>query len=176
MSTQWVNTEPDAGALHALLLSLPARVPIADIDRLWIFPTRKIAVGESTVFVLSLFDADSERRRVMTARFTVARDKKGVGKVQDKLDEYGTATLDAVHRVVDGVVRRLGEEVEKPPREEQIDGNEENWKALLIDLGAPRSMFDIVPEVPDVPMDEVEALDDVASMPEESPSEATGAA
>ncbi len=143
MSTQWVNTQPDAGALHALLLSLPDRIPIPDIDQIWIFPTRKIAVGESTVVVLSLFDADAERRRVMTARFTVVRDKKGAAKVQDKLDEYGTATLDAVSRVVEGVVRRLGEEIELPPRNERVDGNAEQWQTLMIDLGAPRSTFDL---------------------------------
>jgi hypothetical protein len=142
MSTQWVNTVPDAGALHALLLSLPDRIPVADIDELWIFPTRKIAVGESTVLVLSLFDDDPERRRVMTARFTVSRDKKGVAKVLDKLDEYGTAPLEAVSRVVDGVVRRLGEDVEQPPRRESIDRSIEQWQALLLDLGAPRSTFD----------------------------------
>lgn len=149
MSTQWVNTQPDAGAIHALLLSIVPRISISDIDRLWIFPTRKIAVGESTVVVLSLFDADRERRRVMTARFTVARDKKGVANVQDQLDEYGTATLDAVHRVVEGVVRRLGEEIEQPPREEHLDGNADYWQTLLLDLGAPRSAFDAVPGVSD---------------------------
>ena len=141
MSTQWVNTQPDAGALHALLLTLPGRVPIADLDELWIFPTRRIAVGESTVVVLSLFDEDPDRRRVMTARFTVSRDKKGVAKVADKIDEYGTAPLEAVTRVVDGVVRRLGEDVEQPPRREHIDRSVLTWQDLLIELGAPRNTF-----------------------------------
>lgn len=163
MSTQWVNTQPDAGALHALLLSLPDRIPIPDIDQIWIFPTRKIAVGESTVIVLSLFDADPERRRVMTARFTVVRDKKGAAKVQDKLDEYGTATLDAVSRVVEGVVRRLGEEIELPPRNECVDGNAGQWQNLMIDLGAPRSTFD--PSVEGTPED----------TPEEQPGAAAAA-
>jgi hypothetical protein len=142
MSTQWVNTVPDAGALHALLLSLTPRVTVADIDQLWIFPTRKIAIGESTVVVLSLFDEEPDRRRVMTARFTVTRDKKGIAKVQDKLDEYGSAPLEAVSRVVDGVVRRLGEDVEQPPRQENIDRSSARWQELLIELGAPASTFD----------------------------------
>jgi hypothetical protein len=163
MSTQWVNTQPDKGALHALLLSLTPRVPVGDIDELWIFPTRKIALGESTVVVLSLYDADAERRRVLTARFTVSRDKKGVATVADKLDEYGTAPLDAVARVVEGVVRRLGEEVEKPPRNERIDGSRDAWLALLIDLGAPRSILEpeISPDSTD-PVDSATAPDPVA--------------
>jgi hypothetical protein len=172
MSTQWVNTQPDAGALHALLLSLPARVPISDIDHLWIFPTRKIAVGESTVVVLSLFDADAERRRVMTARFTVSRDKKGVAKVADKLDEYGTATLDELGRVVEGVLRRLGEEVEQPPRDEEIAGDVTNWQALLIDLGAPKSAFDEPAPADDgASADDAVASDVSASPDEPAPSD-----
>lgn len=154
MSTQWVNSQPDAGALHALLLTLPSRVPISDIDHLWIFPTRKIAIGESTVVVLSLFEADAERRRVMTARFTVTRDKKGVATVVDKIDEYGAATLDAVSRVVEGVVRRLGEEVEQPPRDEEIGGSADTWKDVMIELGAPRASFDVPDEAPDEALDE----------------------
>jgi hypothetical protein len=142
MSTQWVNTQPDAGALHALLMTLPSRIPIADVDQLWIFPTRKIAIGESTVVIFSMFDEEEDRRRVLTARFTVSRDKKGVAKVLDKIDEYGTATLDALGRVVEGVVRRLGEEIEQPPRAATIDRSAANWQELLIELGAPKSLFD----------------------------------
>jgi hypothetical protein len=145
MKTQWVNTQPDAGALHALLLTLPGRIAVKDIDELWIFPTRKIAIGESTVVVLSLFDEDAERRRVMTARFTVSRDKKGVARVQDRLDEYGTAPLEAVARVVDGAVRRLGEDIEQPPRNEKLEGSTDAWHALLIDLGAPKASLEEAP-------------------------------
>lgn len=142
MSTQWVNTQPDAGALHALLFSLQGRVPLDLLDEIWIFPTRRIAVGESTVVVMSLNTDDEDRRRVMTARFTVSRNNKGVAKVLDKIDEHGTATVDAVARVVEGVLRRLGEDIEQPPRNERIGGDPDAWKALLLDLGAPRDMVE----------------------------------
>jgi phenylpropionate dioxygenase-like ring-hydroxylating dioxygenase large terminal subunit len=137
MSTQWVNTQPDAGALHALLASIAERIGVDAVDQLWIFPTRRIAVGESTVVVFSLFDDDADRRRVTTARFTVSRDKKGVAKVQDRIDEHGSAPVDSVERVVEGVLRRLGEEVEQPPRNERVDRSREAWDDLLLDLGAP---------------------------------------
>ncbi len=173
MSTQWVNTQPDAGALHALLVSLIPRIPLIDIDELWIFPTRKIAIGESTVVVLSLFDADEARRRVMTARFTVSRDKKGVAKVVDKVDEYGTAPLEAVSRVVDGVVRRLGEDIEQPPRNEPIGGSRDAWNDLLTDLGAPRSSLIEDPAAVDEAAVDEAAVDEAAvdeAAVDESPS------
>ena len=102
-TSQWVNTVPDAGALHALLARLAEHFPPAGIDDLWIFPTRRIAIGESTVMVVSGFDHDdAERRRVITARFAVSRDRKGVATVQEKFDEHGSAPEAAVTRVVQG--------------------------------------------------------------------------
>jgi hypothetical protein len=142
MTTQWVNTQPDAGAIHALLASVADRVGIDGVDQLWIFPTRRIAVGESTVVVFALYEDDPERRRVLTARFTVTRDKKGAAKVQDRIDEHGSAPVGSVERVVEGVLRRLGEDIEQPPRNERIDRSAEAWTGLLMDLGAPRPVPD----------------------------------
>ncbi|HEX6694223.1 MAG TPA: hypothetical protein VF035_06000 [Longimicrobiales bacterium] len=142
MTTQWVNTQPDAGAVHALLASVAERVGIDAVDQIWIFPTRRIAVGESTVIVFALCEDDPDRRRVLTARFTVTRDKKGVAKVQDRIDEHGSAPVGSVERVVEGVLRRLGEDIEQPPRNERIDRSFEAWTDLLTELGAPRPLPD----------------------------------
>ena len=138
MSTQWVNTQPDAGALHALLASVAERIGIDSVDQIWIFPTRRIAIGESTVVVFCLFEDDADRRRVLTSRFTVMRDRKGSAKVQDRIDEHGSAPIGSVERVVEGVLRRLGEDIEQPPRNECIDRSSDTWTDLLVDLGAPR--------------------------------------
>ena len=146
MSTQWVNTQPDAGAVHALLASVADRVGVDAVEQIWIFPTRRIAIGESTVVVFSLFEDDAERRRVLTARFTVTRDKKGAAKVQDRIDEHGSAPAGSVERVVEGVLRRLGEDVEQPPRNERIDRSAETWTNLLVDLGAPRPVESSIAE------------------------------
>ena len=138
-TSQWVNTQPDSGALHALLMRLATVIPATTIDDLWIFPTRRIAIGESTVLVVAGFDpADAERRRVITARFAVTRDRKGVATVQEKLDEHGTAPEGAVARIVQGVLRRLGEEGEQPPREHVIEGDEDRWWELVVELGGTR--------------------------------------
>lgn len=140
-TSQWVNTEPDAGALPALLLRLSARIPATSIDELWIFPTRRIAIGESTVVVVAGLDpAEPARRRVITARFAVTRDRRGTATVQEKLDEHGTAPEGAVARIVHGVLRRLGEEGEQPPRTDTLAGDEERWWALIEELGGTRPL------------------------------------
>jgi hypothetical protein len=136
MSTaQWANIGDDAGALHALVERIANHVAIDAVDYVWIFPARKIAIGESVVVVVGAFDEDPERRRVITARFTVSRNKKGVADVKEKVDEHGAAPTDAVPRIVQGVLRRLGEDAEAEPRAEQIDGDIERWDALVVELG-----------------------------------------
>lgn len=139
-TTQWANIGDDPGALHALVERLPEHVPVAAIDYLWIFPARRIAIGESIVVVIGAFDEDPERRRVSTAHFTVSRNRKGAATVNVRFDEHGSAPVAAVPRIVQGVLRRLGEDTEASPREEQICGESDRWDALVVELGgAPRA-------------------------------------
>jgi hypothetical protein len=139
-SQQWANIGDDEGALYALLERIPQQLAVTLIDYVWIFPARRIAIGESIVVVVGGFAEDAERRRVLTAHFTISRDKKGRAFVNMRFDEHGSAPEAAVPRIVDGVLRRLGEDADAPPREEQIGGNPDRWDALIIDLGGrPRS-------------------------------------
>lgn len=134
-STQWANIGNDDGAPHALLQRVAEQVSVEQIDHLWIFPPRRVASGESIVIVVSTFDDDPERRRVMTALFTVARNRKGTAQVNVRFDDHASAPTGAVPRVVDGVLRRLGEEVGAEPREQSIAGSRDRWDELVIDLG-----------------------------------------
>lgn len=142
-STQWANIGEDAGALHALLARIPEHAPISTIDYLWIFPARKIAVGESVVIVVAAFDDDRDRRRVSTAHFTISRNRKGAATVNLLYSEHASAPDSAVSRIVEGVLRRLGEDTDAAPREERIEGDLERWAALIVDLGGR------LPETPD---------------------------
>jgi hypothetical protein len=140
--TKWVNTEPDEGALPALLQRMEAQLPADALDALWIFPTRRTSSVESTVIVVACREPEAERRRVYTAHFTVLRDKKGKPTIQERLLEHASAPADALARVVAGVVRRLGDEAAQPPRHEVIEGDPERFDALIRELGgtpAPRS-------------------------------------
>jgi hypothetical protein len=136
MSTaQWANIGDDAGALHALVRQVTSQIAVAAIDYVWIFPARKVAAGESVVVVVAAFDEDPERRRVITARFTVSRNRKGAADVRERFDEHGSAPTDAVPRIVQGVLRRLGEDADAEPRAEQISGETQRWNSLIVELG-----------------------------------------
>jgi hypothetical protein len=154
MSTmQWANIGEDAGALHALLERIPEHVAIAAIDYLWIFPARRIAIGESIVIVVGAFDEDPARRRVSTAHFTIARNKKGVPSVNVRFTEHGSAPGTAVPRIVEGVLRRLGEDTDAAPRQEEIGGEQDRWNEMLVELGGrtPAPAGPQEPAAPDEP-------------------------
>jgi len=136
MSTGWANIDDD-GALAALLGRIAGRVAPSSIDVLWIFPTRRSGVTESTVIVLSLFDEDRTRRRVGTVHFLVTRDARGRATVGDKTEEHASAPPDAVERIIDGVLRRLEHEADAPPRRVAIEGDETAWQALIVNVADP---------------------------------------
>lgn len=167
-SAQWANIGDDPGALHTLVERITEHVPVAAIDYLWLFPARRIAIGESIVVVIAAFDADPERRRVSTAHYTVARSRKGAATVNVRFDEHGSAPVGAVARIVHGVLRRLGEDTEAAPREELIGGEQERWDDLLVELGGPPRAAavdeiaeeDCVPVVPSVADDGEQAAAD----------------
>jgi hypothetical protein len=131
---KWANIE-DEGALHALLRRLESVVAAERIDELWIFPTRRAAGAESTVVVISAFDDDAPRRRVGAIHFKVVRDRKGAATVEEDMREYATAPVDAVARVVDGVLRRLGGDDAQSPRWEPIGGDLDRFETLVRGLG-----------------------------------------
>jgi hypothetical protein len=135
MSTQWANIGDDPGALHALVERITEHIAVSTIDYVWLFPARRVAVGESIVVVIGAFDEDPDRRRVSTAHFTVARNRKGAASVTAGFAEHGTAPSSAVPRIVQGVLRRLGEDAEAEPREELIAGEQERWDAMIVELG-----------------------------------------
>lgn len=136
--SQWVNSAPDEAALPALLERVTRRLPIDTIDEVWILPTRRAAGTESTVIVVATFDDDPERRCVNTAHFTATRDKKGQATVREKMDQHAIAPAAAVAKVVEGVLRRVGDELSLPLGE-SIAGDRERWGALILALGGLRS-------------------------------------
>lgn len=151
-AAKWVNAGPDEGALHALLDRVAERIPRERIDVLWIFPTRGAAGAESTVIVIAAFDADPERRTVATAHFRVTRDKRGRATVTLQMQEHGSAPVGATQRVVDGVLRRLGDEVgREAPRREEIGGDDGAWWALHADVGGEAPAAPSPPDEPSTP-------------------------
>ena len=130
----WLTARADSGGVPALLERLVATVPVEAMDEVWIFPTRRMPGFESTVVVLSLFTEDAEdRRRVATAHFKAVRNKRGEATVETILSDHAVAPPDRLERIIDGVLRRLGDDsvLATPPRSAHIRGLAERWTALV---------------------------------------------
>ena len=122
---------PDA-PLFALLRTLAGEITVPRIDRVWVFPPRRIETGETAVVVAAaLTEADDGRRRVFAAHYT-ALDVSDEHRLS--VDEYGTAPADRVGRLVEDVVERIKEGPATAPRAFTIEGNEEVWDRTLHEL------------------------------------------
>ena len=124
---------PDA-PLFALLGIIAERVGIDRIDRVWLFPPRRLKAGETSVVVVAAYAApDDDRRRVYAAHYTAPADTATQPRLA--LDEFGSAPSDRVGRVVEEVVERIKEDAPpQPPRTVPIGGDEERWSAMLHEL------------------------------------------
>jgi len=123
---------PDEGSLQALLGAIPEHVPVTAIDELWIFPPYRVGRAESVVAVVSAFEDGGDRRRIFTARCTVQRDPKGPRSVEPELTEQGIAPPDRIGRLIEGVLRRLGDELPTaPPQQVRIGGDVARWEELV---------------------------------------------
>ena len=122
---------PDA-PLFALLRTLGAEITPDRIDRVWIFPPRRIETGETAVVVVAAFtETGDERRRVYAAHYTALDDSD-----QHRLtvDEYGVAPAERIGRLVEEVVERIKDGPTAAPRSARIDGRPQRWDETLHEL------------------------------------------
>jgi hypothetical protein len=125
------NTLPRA-PLFALLAAIEHHITIPRIDRIWIFPPRRLEAGETAVVVVAaLLEDDDERRRVYAAHYTATPDSAEPRLV---LEESGTAPADRVGRVVEDVLERLKEGTASAPRAARVEGDPTRWHELLHEL------------------------------------------
>lgn len=131
---QW--REPGTGAPEGLsrtLRMLAERLGADSLDRLWLFPPRVRGRKESGLVAASRFHPDSpERRFLFTAPYTSERTGQGT-TVESSLNEEGEAPPDRLPRVMDGVVRRSGDEP-GVPREVEIGGDALRLNELIEEL------------------------------------------
>jgi hypothetical protein len=125
--------------LAAALGAAAFQIPPERVAQVWLFAPRRVAAKESglAVLVVRAHDPADVRRTIWTVRYEVEQAKGGKQTRTDALEEQGTVPPDRVGRIVDGVVRRL-EGVGDPPDVRDLDG-EDDWRALLQELGAPAS-------------------------------------
>lgn len=122
--------------LPDLLRSLAGALAAESIDSLWVFPTRETGKTRSVVVVVSAFEKQSDRRRILTAQRIVRPDEKGRPTTADQVTEHGSAPADRIDRLVEGVLRRLSDDLSTAPRRVEIAGEPERWDALLEDVSA----------------------------------------
>lgn len=127
----WLTGNVDKASLAAIAEALGGQIDPATVDELWLFPTRRVAGVDSTVFVFSIYEHE-DRRRVVTAHVRAVRNKRGEATLETKLVEHATAPSEMVPRVIAGVLHRLGEEyASTPPSAARIDCSMERWHALV---------------------------------------------
>ena len=126
----WLTGKGDAASMASLAERIGKEVDVATIDELWLFPTRRMAGVESTVFVLALHDHD-EWRKVVTAHVRATRNKRGEPSIEIKLDDHASTPTERLPRVIEGVLRRLGDDfASTPPSHARIDGEADRWREL----------------------------------------------
>lgn len=131
LAPSWLTGRADTGGVPALLERLAQTVPPISIDELWLFPTRRVQGVESTVIVLARYTDEPDRRRVETVHFKATRNKRGEAAVETQLEDHAIAPADRLTRVIDGVLRRLGDDLSATPRAARISGEQERWDALV---------------------------------------------
>lgn len=119
------------GVTGELLGSLTSELAVESIDSVWVFPPRRLGDAESTVVVLALYCDDADRRRIVTARFISRRQRNGALAVEREVAEHGIAPAERVERLIDGVLRRLGDEPGETPQAARIEGQPDRWLELV---------------------------------------------
>lgn len=118
--------------LQALLLALAERVPVERMDQLWIFPPRQAKRTETGLVVAAAFNGADDRRRVVTGRYVARKQDKGPDQIEQIFLEHAVAPADRIPTVIDGVVRRLDDDLAAiPPRHERIGGEVQEWERVL---------------------------------------------
>ena len=121
-----------------LLETIAAKVPVAGIDRLWLFPGRRIGRAESALAVIALHpEADggaAGRSRVVTYRFEVDASKQEPVP-EGSFQEEGLVPPERVPALIEGVLRRLGDAPEELPRSWRVGGDAGRWEEIGREIG-----------------------------------------
>jgi hypothetical protein len=127
---------PLTAAQRLLLQSLQQWVPVARIDRLWIFPPhigKRVETGLVVVSALADERAGDDMRELVTVGYSAEQ-------LQDKLQmiptvaHEGWASSDRLDRVIAGVLNRSGDAAAEPV-EEHIEVSPSGWPGFLERIG-----------------------------------------
>jgi hypothetical protein len=132
MTLPGVRKDADPGVPEALprtLIRLRDRIGVENIDRLWIFPPVRTGRREQGLVAVSTFQDGEERRSMVTVSYDAEHTGKGI-TVEPSFTREGEAPPDRFPGVMQGVVRRGGEE-KGQPREVEIEASSERFEELM---------------------------------------------
>lgn len=116
----------------ATLIHIGSRFSADVLDTVWLFPPYTRGKVESVLVLVSAYHSDPCRRRIITVHRTAGPELEPVVR----LLEHGVVPAERVNPLVDGVLRRLPEELAvDPPRRYVVGGEVERWQALLAGEG-----------------------------------------
>lgn len=169
MRDERTDRSDDPGVPEALprtLFRVREELGVDAMDRVWVFPPIRRGRKESGLVVASLhLDDDAGRRRLVTVSYTA--DRRGLDlTVESSFTEEGSAPPDMLPRVMEGVVRRAGED-HTDAREVPIEREAERYEELLGEFDA--SLFAPVART------EVEAGTEEKPAPDAAPVPEAGA-
>lgn len=122
-------------AIPRVLIRVRELLGVQSIDRMWIFPPVRRGRREQGLVAVSTFvDEVEDRRSMVTVAYVAEHTGKGV-TVTPTLTREGEAPPDRFPGVIEGVVRRSGDELGEP-REVEIDGVPARFEELLEEFDA----------------------------------------
>lgn len=102
-----------AGAWERLAAAVAARVPVAEIDAIWVFPPIRRDRREFGTAIVATVVGD--RRHIHTAKYVATIKGPERGKHFDTVvEEVGSGPLEALGELLEGVRRRLDDD--EPPQ------------------------------------------------------------
>ncbi len=151
-------------ALPRTLQHLRREIGAERVDRLWIFPPLRNGRRERGLVTASLYLDEGERRRVITLAYLAVRSGLEL-EVRPTLSEEGDAPPELLPRVMEGVVRRAGEN-QADARQVVLEGDPEAFRELLEEFDPEL----LEPEPAAEPAAEEETGEDPAPAPDEDES------
>ncbi len=121
-------------ALPRTLIRLRERLGVEALDRMWVFPPVRSGRREWGLVAVSTFLEGEDRRGMITVAYQAEHTGRGI-TIEPTFTREGEAFPDRFPRVMQGVVRRGGEE-KGEPREVEIGGSAERFEALLAEFDA----------------------------------------
>lgn len=122
-------------AIPRVLIRVREQIGVSSIDRIWIFPPVRKGRREQGLLAVSTFSDDVADRRSMVTVAYVAEHTGQRVTVTPTITVEGEAPPDRFPVVIEGVVRRSGDEL-GDPKEVEIDGEAARFEGLLEEFDA----------------------------------------